>query len=173
MKRQGVRDIKVQALAKLGTLNPHPEKVRDPLFTENAFFDPRDLLQVKYEMVRRVRLEGAARSQSAYAFGFSRPSLYQAERDFKSGGLSGLLPRRRGPRQGHKLNEAVLAFLVETRASNPSAGAQDLADRVEKEFGVRVHRRTVERALLRYEKKRVERRPGRRNRQSHRAGRIP
>ena len=47
---------KRQTLRRHGTLNPEPESVTDPLFHGNDFFDPNDLVQVKYEMLRRVRL---------------------------------------------------------------------------------------------------------------------
>ena len=51
------RTAKVKALLEEGTLNPNPGKVHDPKFQENEFFDPRDLVQVKYEMLRRVSIE--------------------------------------------------------------------------------------------------------------------
>jgi len=35
-------------LRKQGTLNPRPREVTDPLFAKDSFFDPRDLVQVKY-----------------------------------------------------------------------------------------------------------------------------
>ena len=47
-------DAKNRALKEHGCLNPHAETVRDELFVSNAFFDPRDLLQVKYEMLRAL-----------------------------------------------------------------------------------------------------------------------
>ncbi len=52
------RDSKGRALGKHGTLHTRPEQVRDPLFQHSEFFDPRDLVLVKYEMLRRVRIEG-------------------------------------------------------------------------------------------------------------------
>ena len=51
------KQAKVKALLEEGTLNPAPEKVQDPKFHENEFFDPRDIVQVKYEMLRRVSVE--------------------------------------------------------------------------------------------------------------------
>jgi hypothetical protein len=45
---------KTQALRQSGTFNPRPQDVRDELFQEKEFFDARDLVQVKYEMLRRV-----------------------------------------------------------------------------------------------------------------------
>ena len=44
---------KIDALAEDGTLNPAPEKVRDPKFQADGFFDPRDIVQVKYEIDRK------------------------------------------------------------------------------------------------------------------------
>ena len=55
---------KVKALLEEGTLNPSPGKVHDPKFQENEFFDPRDLVQVKYEMLRRVSIEKASVTES-------------------------------------------------------------------------------------------------------------
>jgi hypothetical protein len=41
-------------------LHPHPEQVTDELFLTHEFFDPRNLVQVKYETLRRVQGEGQA-----------------------------------------------------------------------------------------------------------------
>ena len=37
-------DDKTRTLREHGCLNAHPERVRDPRFLDNAFFDPRDLV---------------------------------------------------------------------------------------------------------------------------------
>lgn len=50
-------DPKVRAL-RSSRVNPRPEAVSDPLFAGSEFFDARDLVQVKYEMVRRVQIDG-------------------------------------------------------------------------------------------------------------------
>ena len=72
------QDPKQAALAETRCLNPHPEQVRDEAFLASEFFDARDLVQVKYEMVRKVKAEGAPVTSAAAAFGFSRPSYYEA-----------------------------------------------------------------------------------------------
>ncbi len=59
MARRGAPDPKETALAEARCLNPRPESVRDPAFLASEFFDARDVVQVKYEMVRRVEAEGA------------------------------------------------------------------------------------------------------------------
>ena len=142
------------ALKRHGTLNPHPDVVTDPLFQTSDFFDPDDLVQVKYEMLRRVRVDKHPVSQSASAFGFSRPTYYQAEADFQRDGAMGLLPEKRGPRQGHKLTSDVLDFAAQLRVSNPSVRPPALAAAIQKRCDITAHPRSIERALGRQEKKR-------------------
>jgi transposase len=150
---------KWEVLQQQGTLNPRAQDVTHPLFQQSAFFDPQDLLQVKYEMLRQVRAENQTVRHAALAFGFSRPSFHQAQAAFEQGGLPGLLPRKRGPQHAHKLTAAVMKFLAQARAAEPALSAPELAQQVAKHFGVRVHPRTIERRLRRPEKKR--RRSGR------------
>ncbi len=148
MARRG-EDPKVAALRAERSLNPRPEAVRDGAFRESAFLDARDLVQVKYEMVRRVRLEGEPVSRSAGAFGFSRPSFYQARAALEQGGLAALVPARPGPRRAHKLTEEVVAFARERLEADPSLRSAELAGLIRERFGLRVHPRSVERALKR------------------------
>jgi transposase len=142
---------KEKALREAGAFNTHP--VLDPMFGENDFFDPRDLVQVKYEMLRKVQKESESVSHAAASFGFSRPSFYKVLADFEREGISGLLPRKRGPRGGHKLTEEVLEFIKDLCALEQPSSTAELLDQVEKRFGIRVHRRSLERALERHEKK--------------------
>ena len=148
-RRDAGPDPKEAALAETRCLNPHPEQVRDPAFLSSDFFDARDLVQVKYEMVRRVRAGGAAVTEAAAAFGYSRPSYYQAAAALERSGLEGLVPARPGPRAGHKLTEEILAWAEEQLAAGPALRPAQLPDRIEQAFGVRVHPRTVEEALAR------------------------
>ena len=148
------KDPKLAALRQQGTLNLRPRKVTDPLFATDSFFDPRDLVQVKYEMLRRVQAEGKSVTDAADAFGFSRPSFYQAQSAFQQDGLAGLVPHKRGPKQAHKLTDEVLTFIGETRQKDPSVRAAELARLVHERFGTTVHPRSIERSLLRHQKKR-------------------
>jgi len=147
------KDGKAAALRRNGTLNPRPQDVSDGLFRENEFFDSRDLIQVKYEMLRRVRVEQASVTESAEAFGFSRPSYYEAQAGFEEAGLAGLLPEKRGPKQGHKLTPEVLELVKQTRITQPSLKLADVARVIEEHFGCRVHPRSIRRALLQQGKK--------------------
>ena len=58
-------DRKTAELAASRTLNPHPETLADAAFAGSDFFDARDLVQVKYEMVRRVEAEDAPVARAA------------------------------------------------------------------------------------------------------------
>jgi transposase len=135
-------------------LHPHPEKVSDDLFTSNEFFDPRDLLQVKYEMLRRVREGDHSISQAAANFGLSRPSFYQAQAAYDAGGLPALLPKKPGPRRAHKLSEEIVEALRQMQDQASDINTSALAEQVRERFGVSVHPRSIERALARQEKKR-------------------
>ena len=106
-------------------------------------------------MVRRVRVDGQPVSRSAAAFGFSRPTLYQAQAAVARGGLVALVPKKPGPRRAHKLSAEVLDFLHRERAEAPALRPPELARRVRARFGRTVHPRSVERALARWEKKRA------------------
>lgn len=146
-------DPKIDTLRQRGCLHPHPKQVSDELFATNPFFDPRDLLQVKYEMLRRVRVDKHTVSQTAATFGVSRPSFYRAQAGYEKGGLSGLLSQKPGPRHAHKLSEEVLEVLRQRRDKEPGLNARALAKVVWKHFALSVHPRSIERALARQEKK--------------------
>ena len=138
-----------EALRAARALNPRPDAVTDEAFAASAFLDPRDLIQVRYEMVRRVRVDGESVSAAVGGFGFSRPSWYAAAAALDEGGLPALLRARPGPRRAHKLTAEVVAFLIATLEAAPDLTSAELAARVVESFGVAVHPRSVERALER------------------------
>jgi transposase len=143
-------DPKEAALRAARTLNPRPEAVADEAFTSGPeFFDARDLVQVKYEMVRRVRADGQPVTKAAAAFGFSRPSYYQAAAAVEADGLAGLVPARPGPRRAHKLTGEVVSFARQLRENDPSLRSAEVAEAITERFGIAVHPRSVERALAR------------------------
>ena len=147
--RGSAEDPKVSALRACRCLNPHPEQVTDPVFAGEEFFDARDAVQVKYEMVRRVQVEGASVTETAAAFGYSRPSYYEAAAALAAAGLEGLVGAKPGPHGGHKLTETVLAWAEEHLAGHPGLRPGGLVDPIEHQFGVHVHPRWIERALAR------------------------
>jgi len=149
MAGRAERDGKLKALTASRTLNPHPAAVTDPVFVAGEFFDARDLLQVKYEMVRQVETEHVPVAAAAAAFGFSRQSVYTARQALARGGMAALAPGKPGPKGGHKLTEAVLDHLAGVLADDPDLTSKQLAATVSEQFGVTVHPRSVERALAR------------------------
>jgi transposase len=146
------QSTKEAALVRDGALNPRPEAVRDRLFNENPFFDPKDLVQVRYEMVRRHQVESLPISNVADAFGVSRPTFYKAQSALADQGLPGLLPQQRGPKDGHKISAEVLAFVDELKTASPDLTLQRCLAAISVRFGVSVHRRSLERAMTRQKK---------------------
>src|SRR5216684_3274799 len=132
--QQGRSDPKEAALAATRCLNPHPEQVRDPAFLASEFFDARDAVQVKYEMVRQVKADGAPVTAAAA---------------LERSGLEGLVPARPGPRGPHKFTGQILTWAEQQLAASPGLRPAQLAPLIEESFGVRVHPRTVEKALAR------------------------
>jgi transposase len=138
---------KADILLEEGALNPTPEKVRDPKFLEDGFFDPRDAIQVKYEMLRRVSVEKVSVTDVSDEYGVSRPTYYQAKANFEEAGIAGLVAKKRGPHGPHKIQSEVLAFLEMQLGPGEPIRARELAKLVQKEFGLDVHPRTIERAV--------------------------
>jgi transposase len=143
-------DPKEAALAAARCLNPHPEQVTDPEFLGSEFFDARDAVQVKYEMVRKVKTGGASVTQAAAAFGYSRPAYYQAAAALQASGLEALVPARPGPRRASKLTDEICGWAEQQLAADPALRPARLAGLLEEAFGVRAHPRSIERALARY-----------------------
>jgi transposase len=146
-KRIDRKDPKATALVEEGTLNPFPEKVSDPKFRQSEFFDARDIVQVKYEMLRRVSVDDVSVTEATDEYGVSRPTYYQAKASFDQAGVAGLVPKKRGPRGPHKLQGEILAFIEKQHVTGKPIRARELARAIREEFSVEVHPRTIERAL--------------------------
>ncbi len=144
-------DSKTQRLRRSGTLNPNPERVSDPLFADSEFFDPRDLLQVRYEMVRRT--EEASLREAAERFGASVPTCVRANRAFREGGLEALIPQRRGPRGAHKITAEIIAFVEDYKTRHGPISSRRLAPLIAEHFGVTLHPRGLDKAIARAKKK--------------------
>ena len=138
---------KTDALIEEGTLNPAPDKVRDPKFRAGEFFDPRDAVQVKYELLRRVSIDKVSVTEACGEYGVSRPTYYQVKADFDLAGIAGLVPARPGPRGPHKVDDVVLAFLRARVVVGEPLRARELAKLVRDKLDIELHPRTIERAL--------------------------
>lgn len=143
---------KVASLRNSGTLNRSAKSVKDTFFQNNHFFDARDIVQVKYELLRRVQTEGISVAEAAKNFGVSRLSYYRILAVFNECGLQGLVPQKRGPKKAHKLNIEVLKYINEQMQENPSMKTSELKMAIEKKFSLSLHPRTIERALVKKKK---------------------
>jgi transposase len=146
---------KQKRLKEQGALNPHPEKVKDELFGDSGldFFDPHDLVQVKYEMLRSVEKEGRSVTEASKRFGFSRPAFYQVQSQFKEGGITGFIRERPGPKSAHKVTPDVVQFIENRIKEGEPLRARALVPLIKKEFNKKVHPRSIERAIARSKKK--------------------
>jgi len=134
---------RMRALGESGLLHPNPDAVYAPLFTTGAgFFLAADKVQVKYEMLRAHLVDGVPVIEAAAVHGYSRAAFYLVSASFEQLGMAGLLDERRGRRGPVKLAPEIVEFI---RADASGSGAQ-VAEQVADRFGVRLHRRTVERA---------------------------
>jgi transposase len=147
------KETKRDRLHLLGVLNPRPEAVRAPWFHGAGFFDPCDLVQVKYEMLRHAHQDGVNKAQAAELFGLSRPTYYQAEDAFEREGIAGLLPSARGPKSAHKLTDEVMRLIEQHQRAGAPLQARSLAALVQSTLGVSVHPRSIERAVARKKKR--------------------
>ncbi len=137
-----------QRLKKEGTLHPNPDRVRTDLLAKSPFFDANDLMQMKYEMLRSVSADQQPVAEAAQTFGLSRVAYYHAHKQYQKHGLAGLLPRRRGPRHPHKFTPEVMSYIDEQLTT--TVGRPDwnlLSKQIEAGFGIKVHPRSVERAV--------------------------
>jgi transposase len=152
MKIPHEEEVKHQLLNEQNVLYKKADTVSDELFQTLDFFDPHDMIQVKYEMVRRVQKEGWSVTHAAAAFGFSRISYYTIQHTLETHGLMGLMPKKRGPKQPTKLTDAVLKFIEQHLEQDPTVSSQKLQALAATQLGVEVHKRTIERALQRKKK---------------------
>ena len=137
---------KRKALLGSGTLNPHPEAVRSELF-QMDFFDPYDLAQVKYEMLRAHSVDEDPVAEACRQFGLSRESFYQIERAFHELGFCAFLPRKRGRKGPVKLRGEVLEFAVAQKKEHPDIDPGRLAALIRERYGIAIHRTTVLRGM--------------------------
>lgn len=126
-----------------------PKQVHDPLFQQYPrFFDARDLVQVKYEMLRAHHVQGEPVARVARRFGFSRQTFYATDAAFRQARWWGLVPAKTGPRGPRKVTPACAQFLEAEHRARPEASWADLAAAVAQRFGIVVHPRTVQRLFL-------------------------
>ncbi len=105
-------------------------------------------------MLRRVKVDEQPVTEACSAFGMSRPVFYKTQQALDKEGLPGLVPKKRGPRGAHKLTKQVMDLIEEALASDRSLRAHSLAQLVRRRLKLKVHPRSIQRALARRQKKR-------------------
>ena len=153
MQKKTFVDSKLKILEENGSFNRNANKVKDPIFQNNPFFDAKDIVQVKYEMLRAVEKDQQPVIQTAEIFGFSRVSYYKTRNDFRNNGMEGILPRKRGPQKAHKLTPEIMDFINEKTTQNPSISKKELVEILETDKGIKIHKRTLEKTLASGKKK--------------------
>ena len=128
-----------------GTFNKNHEKVKDARFAGDDFFDPMDIVQVKYEMLKDVAKHGRPVSGAAVDFGFSRTAYYGIKAAFDKHGVSGLIPEKPGPKKPHKLTAEHQGLIDDYIAKNPGASSGELAAMISGNNDFTISKRTVER----------------------------
>jgi len=144
-------DPKTKFLQKEGLINPKPERVIHSMFQTYPFFDPLDLPQVRYEMLRIARVDQAPVTEACRLFGFSREYFYRLEREFMSRGYAGLLGSFRGRRPLIALNQELVNFVIHRKMTDPNLTGEDLRKELKTAYQVECSRRTVERIIEKLE----------------------
>ena len=138
---------KDESLKRNGSFNNNHENVTASVFGAMPFFDKKDIVQVKYEMIRAAANGEGSITEIAAAFGFSRKGYYQISGAFKTGGLCALLPRKTGPKGAFKLSPDVIGFIDSYVDRHKNAKAKEISAALEAGKGVKVHPRTIYRHI--------------------------
>lgn len=117
------------------------------IFKDTPFFDARDIVQVKYEMLRCVANGEKMVTQAAAEHGFSREAFYKNKAMFESGGIEALIPKKTGPKGSHKFNEQGKVFVSDYVKASPDAKSAEIAKQMEKQIGLKIHPRTIHRYM--------------------------
>jgi len=139
-----IKVAKHDELRKNGSFNHRADSVSAEIFQKAPFFDPYDLIQVKYEMLRAVEKDQRDVTSTSETFGFSRISFYQIKKEFDVNGIAGLIPKKRGPKGSRKLSGDDVIFAKSLVGTHTK---MQILKRLREERGVEVSKRTLERQL--------------------------
>ncbi len=145
---------KIEFLKKEGIINTKPDRIIHSLFQNNDFFDPLDLMQVRYEMLRAARIENMTVSEACKQFGYSREYFYSLNRDFISRGFAGIMGSIMGRPPLLAQNPEIINYILQRKFTEPNLTGEDLRRELKSKFQLECSRRTVERLIndLKFEK---------------------
>jgi hypothetical protein len=128
-----------------------PERVQDERFRQQRdFFDPKDIVQVKYELLRRCEVEGQDVASTCLDFGFSRTTYYKVRQAFLGGGLPALMGQPRGRLKPIKVTAAVRGYLIAEKAKNPKLSAREMVAALKERYDVQLSERMIQYVWQRY-----------------------
>ena len=136
---------KQEILQENGTFNKNYRKVMEQRFISDDFYDPQDLVQVKYEMLRTANETQRHIGEIADKFGFSRAAFYKIRTSYEKEGVSAFVPEKSGPKSALKLTKEHQEFIDRYLMQNPGASSGSVAKLLLKERGLSISKRTVER----------------------------
>ena len=137
--------LKHEVLQKNGTYNKNFTKVKEQRFINDDFYDPRDLVQVKYEMLRAARETERSIDDIVGNYGFSRSGFYKIKSSFEKEGVSAFVPNKTGPQNARKLTKEHQQFIDSYLMDNPGTSSDSMAVILKVERGLEVSKRTIER----------------------------
>lgn len=145
-----MREEKIKFLKKEGLLNQKPDRISHSLFKIHDFFDPLDLLQVRYEMLRSVKVDGYPVAKVCRTFGFSREYYYKLWRMFLERGFVGLLGAPQGRRPLIALNQELVNFIIHKKLENPKLPSKKICKQIINIYHIECSTRTVERIIEKF-----------------------
>jgi transposase len=140
-----VNKDKIARLKENNSYNKKASEVSSPLFLTNPYFDPYDIVQVKYEMLRAVNNNELSVSDTSRQFGFSRTAYYKIESRFNADGIDGLCFRKTGPKTPAKVTEDLLDFAADLKARQPDITNDEIVEEIRQQKGVTIHKRSLQR----------------------------
>ena len=136
---------KVKILRENGSLNRNATSVSNTLFHSNPYFDPQDLVQVKYEMLRAVKYDELSVSAASRQFGFSRTAYYKIEKRFNEAGIDGLCLMKTGPKSPAKLTPDILGLATDLKKERPGITNDEIVREIKSQKGISIHKRSLQR----------------------------
>lgn len=140
-------------LKSVGAWNEKARLVENEIFRQNDFFDPRDKVQAKYEMLRAVYVDDLKISEASRQFGYSRESFYNTADTFREQGIAGLADGKRGPKAPRKLTAKIQQFILDRIDNEPNSSGREIAELIQQELQIEIHHRSVERFIAKRLKK--------------------
>jgi len=141
-----VNTNKVTSLIENGSFNRNADAVSNHMFRSNPYFDPQDLVQVKYEMLRSVKNDGFNVVDASRQFGFSRTAYYKIEKRFHEAGVEGLCAQKTGPKSPAKITNEVVELADRLRVEHPGITNDEVTRAIEVQTGITIHKRSLQRA---------------------------